>query len=390
VTATLEDRAMNSTANSVTRRWLLLAPTVVVVAIIVAAAAVIAMGAPSAVGEAPGNLAFALMGGLAFTLVGATILSRRPGHRIGRLMVAIGLLLALSISGVIILETLDPSGLRLGPITRPLRVIGEFVPLTSLLGGSVLLMVWFPDGRRTSRLGLIAESSLLVPLALFVVRLLDSRAIAEDVVFMPILGAYGLALVDLAVRYRRSDGQRRAQIRWLLASTAATAGLIAGMLVFGDAVPELWTLWIISAVLPTVAIGIAVTRYHLYDIDRIISRTIGYGVVSAVLFGVFAGLTIVLQGVVNATTRNDPVVVAISTLGVAALFNPLRTRVQTIVDRRFDRARYDAERTAERFSGRLRDEIDLATLAGELQRTAVDAVAPAASGVWLRSTGVGR
>ena len=127
-----------------------------------------------------------------------------------------------------------------------------------------------------------------------------------------------------------------------------------------------WALWIASLLLPPIAIAIAILRYRLYDIDRIVSNAIGYGVVTVVLFAVFAGVNVVLVSQVSPLVNNEGIAVAASTLLVAALFNPLRTRVQRGVDRRFHRARYDADEMVQDFAARLRDELDLATLVDDL------------------------
>jgi hypothetical protein len=136
-----------------------------------------------------------------------------------------------------------------------------------------------------------------------------------------------------------------------------------------------------------VAIGIAVLRYRLYEIDRIISRTIGWAIVTSGLLGVFAVLVVGLQALLDGVTQGDTLPVALSTLVAAALFQPIRRRVQHAVDRRFDRARYDGERTAAAFAERLRDEVDLEALADDLRSTVGHAVRPAAASVWLVGSG---
>jgi hypothetical protein len=134
-------------------------------------------------------------------------------------------------------------------------------------------------------------------------------------------------------------------------------------------------------------IGVAILRYRLYDIDRIVSNTIGYGLVTVVLFGIFIAVNLVLVSQVSPLVNNEGVVVAGSTLLVAALFNPLRTRVQRAIDRRFHRAHYDSERMVAEFTARLRDELDLPTLATELASTTARAVQPTSAGLWLRPHG---
>jgi hypothetical protein len=203
-----------------------------------------------------------------------------------------------------------------------------------------------------------------------------------------LLGSYLLALVDLVVRYRRATGIERVQMRWVVAAAALPVGVLAALLALGDRIWALWYVMAFTLVLPIAAIAIAITRYRLYDIDRIVSRTIGYAVVTAVLFGVFFIANVALQRALGDIVGESPIVVAASTLVVAALFQPLRTRVQRVVDRRFHRSRYDAEQTVSGFAGRLRDQLDLPTLTGELRRATIDAVEPSATTVWLRARGM--
>jgi hypothetical protein len=145
--------------------------------------------------------------------------------------------------------------------------------------------------------------------------------------------------------------------------------------------------WIVASLslgLIPVAIGIAILRYRLYDIDQIVSRTIAWAVVTAVLVAVFAGLVVTLQAALAPITSENTLAVAASTLLAAALFQPLRRRVQRAVDRRFDRSHYDGERIAVSFAERLRDEVDLERSTMGLRQAADDALRPSASAVWLR------
>ena len=363
----------------------LIASTVGVVATVIVTGTVLAVsGAPRDPMDTLTTLGLMLVGGLGFALVGSQILIAQPGHRIGRLMLLMGASLVLNVGVQTTMEAVDPYGLRWGSITGPLRAVADVFGGLALLGG-VLIVAWFPDGRTTSRLGKTAQALPLVVLLSQLVRLLGPTFIDESPLpFVLILGAYATALSDLVVRYRRSDGVRRTQIRWVLASGAVTASLIVALLAFGDRFEWLWPLWIASTMLPPVAIGIAITRYRLYDIDRIISRTIAYGVVTAVLFGVFWSVNLLLQGMLNAAMRSDPFVVAGSTLLVAALFNPLRIRVQRVVDRRFNRDRYDAEQTVAGLAGRLRDEVDVARLRQDILDVVDASVKPTDVHLWLR------
>jgi hypothetical protein len=137
-------------------------------------------------------------------------------------------------------------------------------------------------------------------------------------------------------------------------------------------------------VLVPVAIGIAILRYRLYEIDRLVSRTIGWAIVTGLLIAVFAGLVVGLGAILPVGSENT-LVVAVATLVAFALFQPLRRRVQRVVDRRFDRAGYDGERTAAAFAERLRSEVDLGSLRSDLLATAAGAVRPGDASIWLRS-----
>ncbi len=331
------------------------------------------------------RLVYVVGGSLGFTLVGSVILVQRPGHRIGRLMMAMGIIQALSHGGPVIIGALVPEGIRSGAIPESIFALADTVGFLAIVLGAVLLVVWFPDGRATSRLGRIAQALVPVLVIIQLAALLDPTVFDESVLgFVFLLMAYASALVDLLMRYRHADGVRRTQIRWVLASGSVSASLVVALVAFGDRFDWLWQLWILSTILPPIAVGIAITRYHLYDIDRIISRTIGYGLVSAVLFGVFWSVNLLLQGVLNAAMRSDPFVVAGSTLLVAALFNPLRIHVQRVVDRRFNRARYDAEQTVAGLAGRLRDEVDVARLRQDILDVVDASVKPTHVHLWLR------
>jgi len=133
-----------------------------------------------------------------------------------------------------------------------------------------------------------------------------------------------------------------------------------------------------------IAVGIAVLRYRLYEIDRIVSRTISYAAVTAVLVAVFVGAILLFQAVLAPVTGENTVAVAASTLVVAALFQPLRRRIQGVVDHRFNRARYDAQRTAEAFADRLRDQVDMDPLRADLVATVDASLRPTLAGIWLR------
>jgi hypothetical protein len=188
---------------------------------------------------------------------------------------------------------------------------------------------------------------------------------------------------SLVVRFRRAGGVERQQLRWV-ASAAALVVLAAVVALGGVAVGATavvtWTLSTCLALLP-LAIGAAVLRYRLYDLDRIISRTLTYALLTLLLGGGYAGIVLGLGQLLG---RESSLVVAGATLAMAGLFRPARRRIQAAVDRRFNRRRYDAARTIEAFSARLREELDLDTLSAELLSVVDQAMQPTTASLWLR------
>ena len=196
-----------------------------------------------------------------------------------------------------------------------------------------------------------------------------------------------LGVAAIVVRFRRARGEEREQLKWFVSAMIPAAILLPlGLTDVGAASPIITFASTATFPIAALAISIAITRYHLYEIDRIISRTIGWALVSGLLVTVFIIGLVGLQALLEDVTRGDAIAVAASTLIAFALIDPVRTRVQTRVDRRFNRARYDAERTLAAFAGRLREEFDLTTVADDLRATTDDAVEPMATAVWLRDS----
>jgi hypothetical protein len=191
--------------------------------------------------------------------------------------------------------------------------------------------------------------------------------------------------VSLVVRFRRARGEERQQLRWV-ASAAVVAALgipvaMAGILIDSPTVVGLAVLG--SAAVLCLAIAAAILRYRLYDLDHVISRTLTYGLLT-VLLGL--GYAAVVLGLGRLVGQDSSLVVAAATLAVAAVFQPLRRRVQAVVDRRFNRRRHDAAQTIAAFSGRLRDQVDLDTLRVELLAVVDRTMQPARTSIWLRPT----
>jgi hypothetical protein len=203
-------------------------------------------------------------------------------------------------------------------------------------------------------------------------------------VFFPLLGACWLASVaGQVISYRRSSGERRLQLKWLVGGSAIAA--VSGVLGVWLSSSPSGLLRIAGAVgiagvlaLP-VCMGVAILRYRLYEIDRLISRTLAYAIVTGLLVGLYAGVVLLATQVLS---FSSPVAVAASTLAAVALFNPLRRRVQKAVDRRFNRARYDADKTLAAFAARLKDAVDLDAVRDDLTGVVLQALEPACVWVW--------
>jgi hypothetical protein len=204
-------------------------------------------------------------------------------------------------------------------------------------------------------------------------------------VLLLLIGLVGSPL-SLILRFRRARPEQRQQIKWI-----AAAGALATMvLVVSTAGYDLWGAAVanaaieLSLMLLPVAAGIAILRHRLYDVDLVINRTVVYGALSATLAAVYVGCVLLLQLALSGLTASSNLAIAMSTLAVAALFRPARSRIQATVNRRFYRHRYDAQRTLERFAGRVRDEVGLDALSDELRDVVAETMQPAHVSLWLR------
>lgn len=192
-------------------------------------------------------------------------------------------------------------------------------------------------------------------------------------------------VASLFVRARTGDVEQRTQLKWVLyaAGVGFSAIVLSAALVpvLGEWLPE--AVWNVALASIPVAVGVSILRYRLYDIDRLVSRTVTYGLLSGLLIAIYVGS---VGAISQLTPTGNSLAVAASTLAVAGMFQPLRGRVQGAVDRRFNRSRYDAERTVEAFSLRLRDEVDLDAMKTELLTVVQQAVQPVTVDLWLRRT----
>ncbi len=357
---------------------------------------------------------------LPLAIVGAFLVVRRAGGPIGWLLGAAGALLQL----VLLSNAYGYTSLEAGaalPGGELAIWLGSFIWIAAL-GLVVSAMVRFPDGRPPGRTFAI----LLWAFVAFVVIGAVGVALADrPIVVSPsfvgphagdpprsipnpfaLHGPIGdpmrlvasaidnflalvlIAPVALVVRFRRSRGVEREQLKWLTYTAAIAFGLwlLAFVSPRGAIANLAQATSVVGIGLLPVAIGIAVTRYRLYDIDVLIRRTLIYATVSALLAAAYLGGVAMFQFVLSPFTSGSPIAVAVSTLLVVALFQPLRSRIGSAVDRRFYRAKYDAERTLDAFAVRLRDEVDLGALEGELLEAVRETVQPAHAGVWLRSS----
>jgi hypothetical protein len=346
-----------------------------------------------------------IMATVSAATVGAVLAGRRPRHPVGWLLLAV----ALSLTANGVAGGYAPYGLEARPGALPATAwVAMYYPATALAAfaclGLVLLLV--PTGSPPSprwrwwawfAAGVPAVLLLGMPLA---PRPPDSRYHAVDNPFdlRPFDGALLLAnraalavtvlgiLVgagSLVVRFRRARGVERQQLRWVVLAAALTGvGMLASVVLVaaGNEVLVGWVAGVCVAVLP-LAIGAAVLRYRLFDLDRIISRTLAYGLLTVLLGGGYAGIVLGLGQLLG---RDSSLVVAGATLAAVALFQPARRRIQAAVDRRFNRRRYDAAQTIQAFSARLRQQVDLDALTAELLAVVDQTMQPTQRSLWLR------
>jgi hypothetical protein len=334
-----------------------------------------------------------------FSVLGVVILAHRRRHRIGWLCCAIGL--AQAVAGVThqyasYALASDPGG-RAGVVVSWLAA-WTWVPAIGLL--LTFLVLLFPDGRLPSRrwrpVAWTAAASLAALVVLFAARawplrgpslltplsLLGFAGRPGMVAGLVLLASVAASAVSLLVRLRRAGGVERQQLKWF--AYAAAVSTVAVMLPAGVPVGVALLELLAVLCLPG-AIAVAILRYRLYDIDRILNRTLVFGLLTAVLGLGYVGLVLVLGQLFGGMAKRPPSwAVAAATLAVAALFQPARHRIQDAVDRRFNRRRFDAARTIQAFSARLRQETDLDTLTAELLAVVDQTMEPTRASLWLR------
>ena len=351
-----------------------------------------------------------------FGVVGFVVAWRRPHNPLGWILVGLAVAGALSDDG----SLYAIADYRLHHGTLPLGWVAMlaqpgWAPVIVLIGVAVLL---FPDGRPASPLLRWVLWLYLAPALVWMATayVLTAGAIIghdirvdaggnllaldngpsspgwwnvlQDLVFVAIVLGWLLSVAGQAASYRRSSGERRQQLKWLLGGlTVSLAGLAAAI-----ALSHAAGFWHVLAYLAALAgvfavpvsMGVAILKYRLYDLDRVISRTLGYAIITGLLAGIYAGLVLLATQVFRI---HSTVAVAAATLAAAALFNPLRRQVQLRVDRRFNRARYDAGQTVAAFAARLKDTMDLDSVGADLAAVVNQALEPAHVSVWISQQG---
>jgi hypothetical protein len=344
---------------------------------------------------------------LSAATVGALLASRRPRHPVGWLLLGLALALGAT-SGT---NAYAAYGLLARPGSLPAADYVAVYPATPFGGvlaaaaclGFILLLT--PTGsppmgrgwRWYARAALAAPAlalgssaplpfeqpyySLVNPVS--IPALSGALQVVSGVTAPAVLLTIPVGAWSLVVRFRHARGVERQQLRWLALAaglTVVAALVIVPLVALGHRAPLPWLSGACVALLP-LATGAAILRYRLYDLDRIISRTLAYGLLTVLLGGAYAGIVLGLGQLLG---RTSSLAVAVATLAVAALFQPARRRIQEAVDRRFDRRRYDAARTIERFSARLRQQVDLDSLTAELLGVVEQTMQPSRLSLWLR------
>ena len=361
--------------------------------VLLAGAVALLFSQPVTIGDRQGILTPALAV-LAFALTGALIVTGRPRHSIGWIYVASAVLTALGMFAIAYSTLAEQLGLPYGPAAVAVFVVswfaGNLLPIT-------LGLLLFPDGRLPS-----ARWRAVVPIAAVgYLAIVGNNVLAGRPEFETLRALAGLGILaiptailasvgSLVWRWQHAIGVERQQLKWV-----GTAALFLGLdfvvvtvLASSGLIPQSGSVTVallsLGIALVPVAVGIAILRYRLYDIDVLISHTLVYGSLVAVLGAGYFGSVLLLQAVLAPITAGSEAAVAVSTLGIVAVFNPARGWMHGLVDRRFYRSRYDAQQTLDSFSAHMSDEVDLDALSRELLATVAETMQPAQIGLWLR------
>ena len=372
--------------------------------------AVIAMIAADVIGDPTGEPSLGTVDSYlllatfaAFPVIGSLTVARYPRNALGWVFIGTGLIVGAGVVGTSVayeayIEGRDVAFAPWGAWVADWYWYPGFGMTTSYL------LLLFPDGKPASpRWRVISWLVALTLGGLTLISMLSKRLQVEDRLVESPIGLVDLSTVDairdplfivwglllllaaasLVFRFRRSKGQERLQLKWLTFAATFFAAYAIGGILFDLPL----TLFSILFLTLPVTVGIAVLKYRLYDIDLVINRTLVYGVLTGLLVLIYLGIVFVLQTLLTGVTTESDLAVAGSTLAVAALFRPLRSRVQGFIDRRFYRHKYDAQHTLESFSSRLRDEVDLDQLANDLTFVVRETMQPTYVSVWLKAAG---
>ena len=346
---------------------------------------------------------------LGFAVIGLVLSLRLPANPIGWLYAASGLAWSLNVPGEAWVGDLLHDGRPLPLAAQLNAAVGEPLWAPAIALGVTLPLLLLPDGRLRSRRWRVAVATSVAGAVLSMAAVLAPGRLTAIPIANPLglagpagvvadtvaqvgaflhVGSLAAALACLVLRFRSSRGVEHQQLRWVVAGAAgAVAGLLAvvGLLVLQDSYGVAPGAWLVALALALpcipVSVAVAVLRYRLWDLDRLISRTVTYGVVTALLV---APYLLILPAVTRLAGDAGGLAVAATTLAAVALFAPLRRRVQDLVDRRFNRRRYDAARTVEAFAVRLREQVDLDALATELLAVVDQTMQPMGASLWLR------
>ena len=338
---------------------------------------------------------------LALGVTGALVASRQPANAIGWIFCALG-----------VWEGADQLWEAIAYHRWPTGVAGQWVISWGWIGSLAAYTVVFlllPSGRLMSPRWRRVIWLLAVGCALAIPgqalspdnkEFVDGRnplavkgvvvQIALNVGITMALASFVISVAGIVIRYRQAVGIERLQLKQFVFAGSVLVPILAVSVPFYDESVVFQVALVLALLALPVAAGLAILRYRLYDIDVVINRALVYGSLTATLAGAYLGSVLVLQLALSAFTEGSALAVAVSTLAVAALFRPVRGRIQGAVDRRFFRRRYDAARTLQDFGVRLRDEVDLVTLNAELRAVVAETMQPAHVSLWLRAPEAGR
>ena len=336
----------------------------------------------------------------AFAILGAVVVSRQPRNAVGWLLMLIGTFFTyIAVSNEVYLQVILNAENTSGPLAYVVWG-GNWAWLFAMVPAGTFLPLLFPTGRpltpRWAAVVWLAAAAVALSFvsSAFKAGPLDGAPAVDnplgiDSPAIGIIGSIGgfllipallASILSLTLRFRRSTGVERQQIKWVASAALLLPLAATGLGLGGEAS---WPLILIALVIVAIAVTIAMLRYRLYDIDVVLNRALVYGALTATLAATYLSSVLLLQLALEPFTQGSGLAVAASTLAAAALVRPARTRIQAIVDRRFFRRKYDAALTLEGFGARLRDEVDLDTVESDLRAVVAETVQPAHVSLWV-------